>query len=139
MFSADAITDMRLCRFDRVEMRNAISRYPALAHRLLDIALHEVIIAQEHMLLLGRKSVIARVASFLDDWYRRTMSHDDVQNGLRLPMTRVDLADYLGLTIETVSRQLYSLRIQGVITVTKNYNILVIKPRALAKISQDSV
>ena len=139
MFSADAITDMRLCRFDRVEMRNAISRYPALAHRLLDIALHEVIIAQEHMLLLGRKSVIARVASFLDDWYRRTMSHDDVQNGLRLPMTRVDLADYLGLTIETVSRQLYSLRIQGVITVTKNYNILVIKSRALAKISQDSV
>ncbi|WP_275470328.1 helix-turn-helix domain-containing protein [Acidiphilium sp. JA12-A1] len=50
-----------------------------------------------------------------------------------------DLADYLGLTIETVSRQLYSLRKQGVITVTKNYNILVIKSRALAKISQDSV
>ncbi|MBS3025225.1 helix-turn-helix domain-containing protein, partial [Acidiphilium multivorum] len=57
--------------------------------------------------------------------------------GFDPPLT--DLADYLGLTIETVSRQLYSLRKQGVITVTKNYNILVIKSRALAKISQDSV
>ena len=58
------------------------------------------------------------------------------RNGLRLPMTRTDLADYLGLTIETVSRALTALRKQGVIEVTPDHNISVVRPQALAEIAR---
>ncbi len=135
-FSAEAIDEVRLCRFDRVEMRNVFSRFPALERRLLDVASHELIVAQEQMLLLGRKSAIERLASFIDSWSRRAMMCGAPRAGLRLPMTRTDLADYLGLTIETVSRVLTALRKQGVIDVTPDHNISVARPQALAEIAR---
>lgn len=137
-FSAEAIEDVRLCRFDRTELREVFGRFPSIERRLLEVASHELIVAQEQMLLLGRKSAIERLASFIDGWYRRTVLCGRREDGLRLPMTRTDLADYLGLTIETVSRALSALRKQGVIEVTPDHNISVIRPHALVEIAHAS-
>ncbi|CAG4926520.1 unnamed protein product [Acidocella sp. C78] len=135
-FSAEAIEDVRLCRFDRTELRGVFSRFPAIERRLLDVASHELIVAQEQMLLLGRKSAIERLASFIDGWSRRAILCGGGTDSLRLPMTRTDLADYLGLTIETVSRALSALRKQGVIEVTPDHNISVVRPHALHDIAR---
>lgn len=135
-FSAEAIEEVRLCRFDRIELRSVFGRFPAIERRLLEVASHELIVAQEQMLLLGRKSAIERLASFIDGWHRRMAPPcaGEAQS-LRLPMTRTDLADYLGLTIETVSRALTALRKQGVIQVTPDHNISVVRAHALAEIA----
>lgn len=135
-FSAEAIEEVRLCRFDRDELRDVFGRFPMLERRLLEVASHELVIAQEQMLLLGRKSAIERLASFIDGWAHRGVMCGNAPADLRLPMTRTDLADYLGLTIETVSRALATLRHRGVIVVTPDHNISVVRPQALAAIAQ---
>ncbi|WP_202294715.1 helix-turn-helix domain-containing protein [Mesorhizobium sp. 131-2-1] len=82
-----------------------------MAPQLLPLALKGLTRAQEHLLVLGRQNAIERVAAFLLDMAER-------QGGLRqveLPMSRVDIGDYLGLTIETVSRVFTKLKEKGVI------------------------
>jgi CRP/FNR family nitrogen fixation transcriptional regulator len=89
----------------------AISRQNEFASELLPIALQGLVRAQEHLLVLGRQNAVERVAAFLTDMSER-------QGGLHrveLPMSRMDIADYLGLTIETVSRVFTKLRQEGFI------------------------
>jgi CRP/FNR family transcriptional regulator len=64
-FSAEAMEDVEICRFDRVEMKSVFADFPALERRILDFTTHELVIAQDQMLLLGRKTAPERVASFL--------------------------------------------------------------------------
>jgi CRP/FNR family nitrogen fixation transcriptional regulator len=75
------------------------------------MAVEELRNAQEHKLLLGRKSAMERVVAFLLDMDRRLA----VAGVLALPMCRRDIGDYLGLTLETVSRALSQLHAQGVL------------------------
>ncbi|MGN6465406.1 MAG: helix-turn-helix domain-containing protein [Rhizobiaceae bacterium] len=87
------------------------SRQDELASEILPVALEGLVRAQEHLLVLGRQNAVERVAAFLTDMSER-------QGGLsrvELPMSRMDIADYLGLTIETVSRVFSKLRQKGVI------------------------
>jgi CRP/FNR family transcriptional regulator len=103
-FSADAITRATVCAFDRGKFTRLVEGKPALLRRLHDMASHELGIAQEHMVLLGRRRAEERVAAFLLSWQTRV---GRVQGGsvtIPLPMGRQDIADFLGLTIETVSR-----------------------------------
>ena len=82
-----------------------------LAGELLPMALKGLVRAQEHLLVLGRQNAVERIAAFLADMVAR-------QGGLRnieLPMSRADIADYLGLTIETVSRVFSKLKQMGII------------------------
>lgn len=108
-FSAEAIEPACVCRFSRRDMRTLLDDFPALEHRLLETACHELAAAQEQMLLLGRKTARERVASFLLGWKRRSTGCCAAST-LHLPMTRADIADYLGLTIETVSRTFSAFR-----------------------------
>lgn len=104
--TATAIGAVTLCRFPRDRFRKLMHALPALEDKLLQVASHELVIAQERMLLLGRKTARERVASFLLD-----LAPPCGETGLiMLPMTRTDIADYLGLTIETVSRTLSAFR-----------------------------
>jgi CRP/FNR family nitrogen fixation transcriptional regulator len=82
-----------------------------LAQQLLYFAIRNLVQAQEHAALLARKSAIERVATFLIDWTRCFPEHKTVS----LPMTRRDIADYLGLTIETVSRSMSRFERRGLI------------------------
>ena len=125
-FTAEAIDEVRLCRFDRTELRSVFSMFPALERRLLDVASHELILAQEQMLLLGRKSAIERLASFLLDWSDRAEICPNEARALALPMTRADLGDYLGLTFETVSRALSVLKRRNIIEIGKNHGIRIL-------------
>lgn len=108
-FSADAVDDVTLCRFDRVEFDRLITDKPHFLRRLHEFATHELVIAQEQMMLIGRRSAEERLAAFLvgmrGRWARITAPSVTIQ----LPMQRLDIADYLGLTIETVSRTLTKL------------------------------
>jgi len=112
-FSAEALTPVRLCRFPRRRFCDLLDRLPAMERELLGRASDELKAAQDQMLLLGRKSAKERVASFLLNLSSRNERLGLPGNPVRLPMTRTDIADYLGLTTETVSRTLTSFRNEG--------------------------
>ncbi|MGC9270727.1 Crp/Fnr family transcriptional regulator [Acidiphilium sp.] len=135
-FSAEAMEDIGLCRFDRSELRAVFGLFPAIERRLLDVASHELVVAQEQMLLLGRKNAIERVASFLDVWRHRTAACTAGEGALDLPMSRTDLSDYLGLTVETVSRALTALRKQGVIAIGADHRVAILQSERLTDIAQ---
>ncbi len=101
-YSAEAVTPVKACRFRKAELNRIMRDNPELEHRLLSMANNELALAHERMLLLGRKSAAEKVASFLLSLPR----HPDRIDEIDLPMTRGDIADYLGLTLETVSRTL---------------------------------
>jgi CRP/FNR family transcriptional regulator len=103
-YSAEAITAVTFCRFDRKKLERLLDDFPRMERRLLGIASNELAAAQDQMLLLGRKTAREKVASFLLMLARRSSQPAAKAAPLALVMTRTDIADYLGLTIETVSR-----------------------------------
>ncbi len=98
-----------------------------LSHQLLPLALKGLTSAQEHLLVLGRQNAIERVAAFLLDMADR---QGDLRH-IDLPMSRIDIGDYLGLTIETVSRVFSRLRVKGVIRLESLRRVEVLKRDAL--------
>lgn len=139
-FSAEAMENVEICRFDRIEMKQVFAEFPALERRLLDVTTHELVIAQDQMLLLGRKTAAERVASFLLSWAQRQESCPagakvPASFVLPLPMTRMDLADCLGLTLETVSRSLNQFKRDGLIDLTTPHQVVIAKPARLRKIA----
>jgi len=114
-YSAEALTDTTLCRFARRQFENFVDDHQAMERRLRAMASNELAAAQDQMVLLGRKTALERVASFLLGLIRRQERLGRDGKAIRLTMTRNDIADYLGLTTETVSRTLTGLRSQGVI------------------------
>lgn len=104
--AAEAVTDVRVCRFARAAFLGYIDGKPHLLRRLHEFAGHELSLAQDQMLLLGRRSAEEKVAAFLLNLQKRYGRLGAVSVTIPLPMTRQDIADYLGLTIETVSRTL---------------------------------
>jgi CRP/FNR family nitrogen fixation transcriptional regulator len=109
--SAEAIDDVVVMRYPRKAIERVAEEDPALARRIREMAYESLAAAQDRMLLLGRKTAPERVASFLLDLAERA----DRQRRIELPMTRYDIADFLGLTIETVSRVLSSFKRAGTI------------------------
>lgn len=103
-YSADALTDLTLCAFDRIEFSVLAHRTPGLIDRLHRSASHELSLAQEHMVVLGRRRAEERVALFLISWRKKLQRIFGPSATVHLPMGRQDIADHLGLTIETVSR-----------------------------------
>ena len=134
-FSAEAIEQVRYCRFSRSKLRALLDDFPLMEKRLLEVASNELVAAQEQMLLLGRKTARERMASFLLllSSQGRPCGHARVR--LTLPMTRGDIADYLGLTIETVSRTLTKLRAQAIIEVLAQNELLIRDHRALESLA----
>jgi len=120
-FGAEALEPMKVCRFSRSKLRALLDDFPAMEKRLLEVASNELVAAQEQMLLLGRKTARERLASFLIA--RAAMPptclvrEPEIAGVITLPMTRSDIADYLGLTIETVSRTLTRFKSEGLIEI----------------------
>lgn len=106
---ADAIDPVEACAFARLPYSALVDAKPALLRRLHEQASHELTLAQEQMMLLGRRTAEEKIVCFLlrmqQRWARIGRSSVTVQ----LPMGRQDIADFLGLTIETVSRTLTRL------------------------------
>ena len=123
-FSAEAITNMRVCLFPRSRFQALLNDFPALEKRLLGMASNELAAAQDQLLLLGRKSAKEKVASFLLTLQRRRPSNPDA-NMIELPMTRSDIADCLGLTTETVSRTFTKLSEEGLIALRTPHEVVL--------------
>lgn len=113
VYTAEAVTEVMLRRYKRATFERLIDEVPGFARRLLAVASHELSAAQNQMLLLGRKAAAERVASFLLLMASQQGRRDDGE--IDVPMTRADIADHLGLTIETVSRTLTRLKQDGLI------------------------
>ncbi len=124
-FSAEAIERVRYCRFQRAKLRTLLDDFPLMEKRLLEVASNELVAAQEQMLLLGRKTARERLASFLLMQSRQGMPCGHARRRFTLPMTRNDIADYLGLTIETVSRTLTRLRAERLIDLAPQSEVIV--------------
>lgn len=142
MISAESIDTVQVCRFSRPALASMMNEYPALERKLLDIAIHELALNQQQLLLLGRKTALERVATFLLTWWHQQDScgsaAPQANVKLALPLSRTDLADYLGLTIETVSRSLGSLKKNGLIEIPSVHEIILVRPQALADIAEAS-
>jgi len=126
-----AICEVEICLFNSAKFRQLIDKYPVLREALYDRVLNELDSAREWMVLLGRKSAREKIATFLVMLAKRSqfMVHDktlqDNQAAFSLPMSRADIADFLGLTIETVSRQITTLKTTGAIDMRSSRDILV--------------
>jgi CRP/FNR family transcriptional regulator len=126
--SAEAATEVKLCSFPRAVLEEMVARNPELEHKMHEQTLRELDEAREWMLTLGRKSASEKVAAFL----YLIASHidpgvDSEQGEIRfdIPLKRADIADFIGLTIETVSRQLTRLRKEGIISIEHNRTVIV--------------
>jgi len=116
-FSADAIGPVAVCRFSRVSFARFVEDKAHLLRRINELTVRELDHAQDHMVLLGRRSAEEKVATFLIGWRDRLTQLTGPSRTVPLPMSRQDIADYLGLTIETVSRTFTKLERDGVIEI----------------------
>lgn len=128
-YDAVAVTSVRLCLFARTRFERILRETPALEKRLLEMTLDELDAARDWMLLLGRKTAQEKIATFLSILARRAAALEntplDTALQFELPLTREAIGDYLGLTIETVSRQITGLRKAGVIELADARSIRV--------------
>ena len=133
-FSAEAIGDCVV----RVVRRSVILAEAPFQARMVNQLWAQTMAhlqrAQQHILLLGRKCAQERIATFLLDMAARLSRGGDME----LPMTRQDIADYLGLTIETVSRTLVQLERDGLIAIPASRRI-VLRDRAALDVMNDSL
>lgn len=128
-FDVTAITDLVMCCFRKKPFEEMMSSTPHIAQRLLEMTLDELDAAREWMLLLGRKTAREKIASLIAIIARRdAVLHLRRAAGnlsVDLPLTREEMADYLGLTLETVSRQISALKKDGVISLTGNRHVTI--------------
>ena len=128
-YDVEAIQEVTLCCFRRKPFEDMIEVTPHLGQRLLAMSLDELEVAREWMMLLGRKTAREKITCLLSLIARRTaaLHLQSMHDGLsfEMPMSRETMGEYLGLTIETVSRQMTALRKDGIIEMTGNRTITI--------------
>ena len=135
--SAIAATNVRLCSFPRAVVEGLASESRVVERWLLDHVSDELEKAQDWIVLLGRMSAEQRIATFILSVMRSTHFEDAAAPKscgeilIELSLSRTEMADYLGLTIETVSRQIARLRERGVIKVGASRTMIIRQPEAL--------
>lgn len=139
--SVTALTPARVCLFARADFDRFAGEHPALEHKLLKRTLAELDRTREWMLLLARKSAEEKIATFLLDMSKRLVDatcaqpDDGPLNRFDLPFSRQQIADILGLTIETVSRQMTRLKRDGVIGLPNRRAVEILDRPALEAIA----
>lgn len=135
-FTAEAVAPSSLCKFPRRQFDDFMSKHPELERRLYTVAAHELAAARQQLVLLGRKTAAERIASFLLMLAGRCRSVQ-LAGDVDLPMSRSDIADYLGLRIETVSREISALKAARVIQLTSRQSFRIIDRERLEQLSED--
>ncbi|MBB3929692.1 CRP/FNR family transcriptional regulator [Kaistia hirudinis] len=135
LYTAEAVTRIQVRRFARQRFQEEINRSPELRPQLFARLCDEMAAAQDQMVLLARKSAEERVCSFLLLISRRLDRDGQALRVVEVPMTRLDMADYLGLTIETVSRIMTRLTSRGVISPSGRHAIIVRKSDKLTTLA----
>ncbi len=127
-YSVTAMTDAEVCIFNRNSFDEFAGSHPDLQQKLLRRTLDELDRARHWIMLLGRKSASEKVASFLLEMSERLSGQacqSGARNGFELPFGRQQIADILGLTIETTSRQLTKMRADGVVDLPSRREIVI--------------
>lgn len=128
-YDVTATTKVTMCCFRKKPFEDMMGRTPHIGQRLLEMTLDELDAAREWMLLLGRKTAREKIASLLTIIARRDatlkLSSGKGKIIFDLPLTREAMADYLGLTLETVSRQISALKREGVIELEGKRHVTV--------------
>lgn len=128
-YNVNAVSDVTVCCFRKRPFESLLVSTPHVGQRLLEMALDELDAAREWMLLLGRKTAREKIASLIAIIARRDQelkaALPDGQMSVELPLTREAMADYLGLTLETVSRQVSALKKDGVIQLEGKRKVLI--------------
>ena len=125
--SAEAVSDCSVISYRRRGVEQLGAGHDALSRQMFDYAMQNMVRAQDHALLLGRKSAVEKVVAFLMEW----AEHSPRSGTVALATTRQDIADYLGLTIETVSRTLSQLERDAMIELPSARQIRFKNPAAL--------
>jgi len=136
--TAEALTETESCAFRRHSFLDLLRKYPDLGNAFLFIATDEIEAQNDHMVLLGRKHAPERVAAFLllmEYRYRQARPNRIKTTITPLPMSRGDIADHLGLTIETVSRIFAEFRRRGLIDTPTQHDAVLIDAPALMKLA----
>lgn len=140
-FSVTALSDSRVCVFSQSGFDRILADQPELARRLLQHTLEELNRTRRWMLLLGRKTARERIATFLLEMSQRLAESDPSSqpplDRFELPVDRQQIADLLGLTIETVSRQLSQMRDLGAIHMPRRRALEILDRGQLQEMSSD--
>ena len=128
-YDVTATTDLVMCCFRKKPFEEMMVKTPHIGQRLLEMTLDELDAAREWMLLLGRKTAREKIASLIAIIARRHASLTPGQKAAKveidLPLTREAMSEYLGLTLETVSRQISALRRDGVIEIQGKRHVTI--------------
>ena len=142
-YDVTAVSQITLCCFRRKPFEKLMTSTPHIGERLLDMTLDELDAAREWMLLLGRKTAREKIASLLSIVARREtnlgLTAPGAEIAVELPLTREAMADYLGLTLETVSRQISALKREGVIVLDGKRRVIIPDLKALLLEAGDDV
>jgi CRP/FNR family transcriptional regulator len=133
-FTAEAVAPSSLCKFARRHFDSFAAAHPELERRLYAVAAHELAAARQQLVLLGRKTATERIASFLLILAGRC--HSQCGEEIAFPMSRADIADYLGLRIETVSREISGLKAARVIQLTGRQSFRIVNRDRLEQLAE---
>lgn len=111
--TVEALTPVKYCLFPRRPFERVVDEFRPMEKQMLARASNELVAAQEQMVMLGRKTAQEKIASFLMALLDRARRSNKRSDSVTLTMTRADIADYLGLTTETVSRGFTRLKTEG--------------------------
>lgn len=134
-FTAEAVAPSTLCRFPRRQFDDFVASHPELERRLYAVAAHELAAARQQLVLLGRKTATERIASFLLMLAGRCHSMGGGDE-IDFPMSRADIADYLGLRIETISREISQLKVARVIQLTGRQSFRIVDRNRLQQLAE---
>ena len=137
-FAAQLLTTASVCRLERKRLDGLLRRYPALERRLLDLCVQELAATQEQLVTVGRRTAEARVAAFLLSLAEAGRRRQHMGAVLEMPMTRSDIADFLGLTLETVSRTLTAFRRRGWVREPAHGRMEILKRDQLTELTDGS-
>lgn len=137
-YTAEAVTEAAVCRFRVRDLETLFDEFPKLEKRVLGMARDELVAAQEQMLLLGRKTPVEKIASFLLGLSRRAERWELPASPVILSMSRSDIADFLGLTVETVSRTFTRMRSEGVIDLPESHRVVLNDIEQLEELAEGS-
>jgi CRP/FNR family transcriptional regulator, anaerobic regulatory protein len=137
LYGAEAIAPTKIRRLTRRAFEAAVTESDELRSQVFERVCDEMAAAQDQMVLLSCKNAEERLCTFLLKHARRASAIGAAQALVQLPMTRQDMADYLGLTIETVSRTITKLAGKGVLGCVGRHSIRIIKPMVLAQLAGD--
>ncbi|MBB4286018.1 cyclic nucleotide-binding domain-containing protein [Roseospira goensis] len=134
-YTAEAITPVGVCRLPMQRLGELAETAPEIQYRIVLRMTAKLAQFHDHVLLLGRKTARERVATFLLTLSDRARRRGDPPSPLSLPMGRADIADHIGLTVETVSRAMTWFKREGLLDLPSPSQVAIRQPEALRAIA----